>query len=108
MLCSATDGKEEAKYIGDYLLKSARQFSQQLVYGLIVNKDHFESDMPIEKIEGAISLFKLICDDGNMGKYHGDLIELYLYLSRIQWERGYHDEAFISLNESLKHARALE
>ena len=108
LLSSATDGKEEAKYIGDFLLKSARKIAQQIVYGLITNKHHFESDMPIEKIKGAISLFHLICDDGNMGNYHGDLIELYLYLSRVQWERGYHDEAFESLYESLRHARALE
>ena len=108
LLSDASDGKEEAKYIGDFLLKTASQFAQQLVYGLITNKHHFESDMPIEKIKGAISLFYLICDDGNMGKYHGDLIELYIYLSRVQWERGYHDDAFESLNESLKHAKALE
>ena len=108
LLSAASDGKEEAKYIGDFLLKTASQFAQQLVYGLITNKHHFESDMPIEKIKGAIALFYLICDDGNMGRYHGDLIELYLYLSRVQWERGYHDDAFASLNESLKHARALE
>ena len=64
--------------------------------------------MPIEKIKGAINLFFLICDDENMGPYHGDLIKLYLYLSRIQWERGYHDDAFDSLNESMKHAKALD
>jgi len=75
---------------------------------LIVNKHHFESDLPIEKIKGAINIFYLICDDNNMGLYHGDLIGLYLYLSRVQWERGYHDDAFISLKESLKHAKALE
>ena len=108
LLASASDGKEEAKYIGDFLLKAARQFSEQLVYGLITNKINFETDMPIEKIKGAISLYYLICDDGNMGLYHGDLIKLYLYLSRLQWERGYHDDAFLSLDESLKHARALE
>ncbi|MBQ3127252.1 MAG: helix-turn-helix transcriptional regulator [Clostridia bacterium] len=108
LLASATDGKEEAKYIGEFLLHAARQFSQQLVYGLITNRHHFESDMPIEKIKGAVDLFYLICDDGNLGKYHGDLIQLYLYLSRVQWERGYHDDAFVSLDESLKHARALE
>ena len=107
-LSSTSDGKEEAQYVGDFLLKAARQFTQQLVYGLITNKHHFESDMPIEKIKGAISLFHLICEDGNLGNYHGDLIELYLYLSRVQWERGYHDDAFMSLNESLKHAKALE
>lgn len=108
LLSSASDGKEEAKYIGEFLLKTASQFAGQLVYGLIANKHHFESDMPIEKLKGAISLFYLICDDGNMGPYHGNLIQLYLYLSRVQWERGYHDDAFESLNESLKHARALE
>ena len=36
------------------------------------------------------------------------LIKLYLYLSRLQWERGYRDDAFESLDDSLKHARALE
>ena len=50
----------------------------------------------------------MICDDGNLGEYHGDLIKLYLYLSRVQWERGYHDDAFVSLDEALNHARALE
>ena len=108
LLAAAADGKKEAEYIGDFLLKAAREFAQQLVYGLIVNKHNYESDMPIEKIKGTISLFYLICDDGHMGSYHGDLIELYLYLSRVQWERGYRDDAFVSLNESLKHARALE
>lgn len=108
LLASGADGKEEAEYIGDFLLKSARRFSEQIVYALITNKHHYESDMPIEKIKGAISLFYLICDDGNMGIYHGDLIKLYLYLSRVQWERGYHDDAFVSLDEALKHAKALE
>lgn len=108
LLCSASDGKEEAKYIGKFLLETASQFAKQLVYGLLVNRHHFESDMPIEKLKGAISLFYLICDDGNMGDCHDDLIRLYLYLSRVQWERGYHDDAFVSLNESLKHAKALE
>lgn len=108
LLSSASDGKEEAKYIGEFLLKTASQFAKQLVYGLIANRHHFESDIPIEKLKGAISLFNLICDDGNMGAYHGDLIQLYLYLSRVQWERGYHDDAFVSLDESLRHARALE
>ena len=108
LLACAFDGKEEAKYIGEFLLTAASQFAHQLVYGLIANKHHFANDMPIQKIQGAIDLFYLLCDDGNMGLYHGDLIQLYLYLSRLQWERGYHNDAFASLDESLKHARALE
>jgi len=62
----------------------------------------------IEKINGVISLFYLICDDGFFGEYNGQLIQLYLYLSRLQWERGYRDEAFISLDKALEHAQALE
>ena len=108
LLAAASDGKEEARYLGEFLLKAAAKLAEQLVYDLITDRSHFESDMPIEKIKGVISLFYLICEDGNMGVYHGVLVDLYLYLSRLQWERGYHDDAFVSLDESLKHAKALE
>ncbi len=90
------------------LLLTAREFSHQLVYALLADKTHFESDLPIEKIKGAIALYNLICDDGNFGNRHGDLVELYLFLSCVQWMRGYHDESFVSLNKSLEHAKALE
>lgn len=108
LLAEAADGKEEAKYTGELLLKLASRFSRQLVYGLMTDLRHYQSDLPIKKVKGAVSIFELICDDGNMGKYHDDLISLYLYLSKLQWERGYHDDAFVSLDEALKHARALE
>lgn len=108
MLSFATDGRERAKKIGDLLLLTAREFSHQLVYALLADKTHFESDLPIEKIKGAIALYNLICDDGNFGNRHGDLVELYLFLSCVQWMRGYHDESFVSLNKSLEHAKALE
>lgn len=108
LLAAAADGKEEAKYIGGLLLKMAGKFSEQLVYGLMTNLRHYQSDLPIEKIKGAIAIFCLLCDDSNFGKYHDNLISLYLYLSRVQWERGYHDDAFASLDEALKHARALK
>ena len=108
LLTEATDGKLEAEYIGEFLLESARQFSEQLVFGLITNIKNFESDMPIEKVKGVIAIFNLICDDGNMGVHHDFVYKLYLYLSRLEWERGYHDDAFISLDQALKHAKAFE
>lgn len=108
MLASAASGKAEAKYIGEYLVTAARQMAQQIIYGLMSNKNHFDSDLPIRMIKGAIGLFDLVCDDGNFGPCNDDLICLYLYLSRVQWERGYHDDAFISLDQALCHARALE
>ena len=108
LLTEATDGKLGAEYIGEFLLETAHQFSEQLVYGLIANIKNFDTDMPIEKIKGAISIFELICDDGNMGVHHDFIYKLYLYLSRLQWERGYHDDAFKSLDKALEHAKAFE
>ena len=64
-------------------MNAAREFTEQLVYGLITNCRLYDSDMPIEKIKGAISIFYLIRDDGNLGIHHDDLIKLYLYLSRV-------------------------
>ena len=107
-LACATDGKEQAKYIGEFLLKAAREFKEQTVYGLIANRHNFDGDLPIDKIKGLIGLFGLICDDGNYGVYNSDLIGLNLYLSRLRWERGYHDEAFESLDKALYHAKELE
>lgn len=108
LLTEATDGKLGAEYIGEFLLESARQFSEQLVFGLVADIRNFESDMPIKKVMGAISIFDLICDDGNMGVHHDFVYKLYLYLSRLQWEKGYHDDAFVSLDKALEHARAFE
>ena len=108
LLTEGTDGKLSAKYIGDFLLKSAREFSEQLIFSLISNKRNYESDMPIEKVKGAIAIFDLICDDGNMGEYHDFVSKLYLYLSRLEWERGYHDDSFVSLDKALNHAKSME
>lgn len=108
LLTEATDGVLEAKYIGEFLLKTAKEFSEQLIFSLITDLKNFDTDMPVEKVKGAISLFELLCDDGNMGIYHDFVCNMYLYLSRLQWERGYGDDAFISLYKALDHAKAYE
>lgn len=108
LLTEATDGKLEAEFIGEFLLETARQFSEQLVFGLITDIKNFDTDMPIEKVKGAIGIFDLICDDGNMGVHHDFVSKLFLYLSRLQWERGYHDDAFVSLDQAFLHAKAFE
>ena len=108
LLTASADGKDEARYIGEALLKTASEFSRLLVQGLMANEHNYDTDMPTEKINGLISLFRLVCGDGNFGEYNGQLIQLYLYLSRIQWTKGYRDEAFVSLDKALEHARALE
>ena len=102
----ATDGKEEAKYIGAFLLRSAMECAEQIIFSLISDLRNFESDMPIQKVKGAIAQFDLICDDGNMGEYHRFVSLLWMYLSRLQGERGYYDDAFISLDKALQNAEA--
>lgn len=108
MLATATDGKRQGAYLGDALLKLAYQLAEQLVYALVNRETHGETDMPIDKVKGVIALFDLICDDGNLGEYHNEVCNLYLYLSRLQWGRGYHEAAFASLDEALYHARRFD
>ena len=38
-------------------------------------------------------------------RYHREVAYLYLYLSRLQWEYGQKDEAFVSLDLALEQAR---
>ena len=108
MLINATDGIEQTRYIGEFLLKSIHEFSHQIIYSLMNNINNYETDMPINKIKGIISLYNQIFDDGNMGIYHSDMIKYYLYLSKLQYEKGYEDDTFISLDEALSHAKKLE
>jgi transcriptional regulator with XRE-family HTH domain len=108
LLVAATDGKEHAKYLGQILLELIGEFTEKLMQALMSNKQHYESDMPIEKVKGAIAIFDLICDDGNMGDYHDFVSKLYLYLSRLEWERGYYNDAFVSLDKALGHAKSIE
>lgn len=108
MLITATDGLEQSKYIGEYLMKSVHEISHQIICNLINNLSNFDTEIPIKKIQGIIDLYNLIFDDGNMGIYHGDLIKYYLYLSKLQYEKGYEDDAFGSLDEALVNAKKLE
>ena len=108
MLIKATDGIEQTKHIGEYLLKSIHELSHQIIYSLMNNINNYQTDMPINKIKGIISLYNLIFDDSNMGIYHSDMIKYYLYLSKLQYEKGYEDDAFVSLDEALFHAKKLE
>ena len=108
LLAAAADGREQAGYIRAALLEMAYEFAKQLVYGLMNCVHNYEDDTPMSKIKGAISMFYLICDEDDFGGYHDIIISLYQYLSRVQWERGYHDDAFVSLDEAFRHGRALE
>lgn len=108
LLTEAVDGKISGEYSGRFILEAARHLSEQLVFSIMSNIKNFDSDMPVEKIRGAINLINTICDDGNMGEHHDFVSKLYMYLSALQWKYGKRDEAFDSLNKSVEHAELFE
>ena len=108
LLAASSDGTDEARYIGELLLTMVSKFAEQCVYGLVNNKNFFDTDMPMTKVSGLIDMFGFVCDDGNLGVHHSDVRDLYLYLARLQWERGYQDESFLSLDRALEHARLFD
>lgn len=99
-----TDGKLQSQYLGESLLALTYSYAEQMMYALVNNRNLYTTDLPIEKVKGLIELYHLTCEDGNFGPYHSHIAWLYLYLSRVQWERGYHDDAFVSLDNALNHA----
>ena len=64
----------------------------------------FDTDLPVRMLSGAIELFELLFEDGNLGGYHSVVCELLMYLSEHQWRCGMHDEAFASLGKAADHA----
>ena len=105
LLATACSGKEETKYLQESVIALLRQLRELFVYALVNDIDNFKTEMPISKIQGLIAIYDLIFDDGNMGPHHANVCDLYLYLSRLQWEYGCHDEAFESLDKALWHAK---
>lgn len=108
MLATAADGPEQTRYYAEALIALLDVFREQFVYALFSDEANFETDMPVEKLKGLIAVFDLLFSDGNMGPQHAKVSDLYLYLSRFQWEYGQKDEAFESLNRALEHARKFD
>lgn len=107
-LCSACDGKEGEKYLGEALLTIAGTFGNEVINALICNVHNFDNDLCINKVKGVIKLFDIVCEDGNYGEYYGNIIELYLFLSYVQWTRGYRDDAFVSLDKAYEYTKEYE
>ncbi len=111
MLAMATDGKNQAKYLGNALLALAYQLAEQTVYALVNSIRHFDTPPAmtesIRVVQGLVDLFRLICGE-NLGLYHRESAYLRLYLSRLMWENGLHDEAFAVLDLALEDAQAYD
>ena len=108
LLKLATDGEEHSKQVSEDLLIMAKSTAFCIVDKLRSNIKSFESDMPIEKIKGAIDFINLVFEGEKGPNECSPLVSLYLYLARVQWERGYHDDAFVSLDNALEYAKAFD
>ncbi len=104
----AASGAERARAEGRAVTALLRELSEHLIQDIISQKQLYETDVPAGKIKGLLKVYDLIFDDGNFGRHHMYVSWLYLYLARIQWERGQHDEAFASLDMALSHADAFD
>ena len=105
---NAIDGVSQARYLGEGLLALANQFAELTMYALVNDIHNYETDLPIQKVRGLIALFDYLCDDGNLGYYHKEVAYLYLYLARLEWEFGDHDNAFAALDCAADHAKAFD
>lgn len=108
MLATASDGAEQTKYYAEALIALLDVFRAQLVYSLFNDRSNFSTDMPVGKLQGLIAIYDLLFSDGNMGPQHAKVCDLYLYLSRLQWEYGMKEAAFESLDHALGHARRFD
>lgn len=108
MLADATDGKRGAGYLGEALLALAHSFSTEMVNAVLNSPEHNNAEFQIERVKGSISLFSLVCEDGNFGPYHATVSHLYLYLAFLMWKAGRKDDAFRLLENALKEARAYD
>ncbi len=97
-LCSACDGKEGEKYLGEALLILTSTLANEVINVINCNVHNFDTDLCIDKVQGIINLFDTICEDGNYGLYYENMMDLYLFLAYVQWKRGYRDDSFRSLD----------
>lgn len=105
LLATAYYGAEDSKYLAEAVVALLRALREKLVHALFNERSNFDTEMPLRLLEGLIAMHDVIFSDGNMGPQHANVCDLYLYLSRLQWEYGYRDEAFASLDKALDHAR---
>lgn len=103
-LCTC-DGKKRAEMQGKVLLEVAQAFSDTLIGGVIVNAEHLTAEEAVQTVEAAITVFNLICTDGNYGIYHGYLVCLYLFLSHCRWRADDRDGAFAALDQALEQTK---
>lgn len=104
------------------IINPANSFSRAAFSNSYSGKKHFKRLPNKNKHKLSFTLTQLLSEadwrryqewlyydeEGYIRHNYNRLIQLYLYLSSLQWERGYHDDAFASLDLALKHAKELD
>ncbi len=96
LILNSCNGKERAQEYEKALSKMISICSELMVSIVILNKNHFTPKQAVEKIENAIKLL----DYADNNEYLDKVLNLYLYLSALQWKSTEHDKAFDSLNNA--------
>ncbi len=96
----AYDGKKHAERISTALLELVSVCSEQMVHTYMSRHFSIASSEAVVIIKNAISIYDLVCTDGQYGLYYDNIARLYLYLSTRQWETGDRDGAFASLDRA--------
>ena len=104
----ASNGAKRAEYGEKYLIALFTELVNQMIAALQLCKKNYEDDTALRTVENAIKLSETFFTDGNYGRFHGTLVQLYLYLSSLQWRAGLKDETFVSLYKALDHAKAFQ
>jgi len=104
----ASNGIKRAEYGEKYLIELFNELVNQMIATLQLCKMNYEDDTALKTVENAIKLSETFFTDGNYGRFNGTLVQLYLYLSSLQWRSGLKDEAFVSLYKALDHAKAFQ
>ncbi len=101
----AYDGKKKAEQISTALLELVSLCSEQMVQSYISRWFAISPSEAVDIIKNAISMYDLVCTDGQYGLYYDRIARLYLYLSTHQWKCGDRDGAFASLDTTYEYEK---
>lgn len=104
----ACDGKRQAEAFGEALLHTVNSCAALMIHCTMAYQNHMSPAEKAQSVQSAISLFALVCPDGNYGEYHCFISHLYLYLSLYLWLDGKQDRSFEALDQALVQFRMFE
>lgn len=103
----ACDGKEYVKAHSETLLKTIRASAVFIVNIITGDQRHLTPREKADGLASAISLFEMICPDGNYGCHHGYIASLEMLHSLYLWLDGQKDAAFAALDRAGKNGLKL-